>query len=144
MEHLASGDITDELNEATAEVTEMDGGPSFSCSSLNYHETSEGPPNDESCLNKSSDEVSMEIGVATGNSMPGLTIVPANGSFEHADECLVNGSCDDEVALHLPSAVQECMDGYYAFILIFNCFWLICSLLENDQVTRFDKHEANQ
>eukprot|EP00258_Populus_trichocarpa_P023993 XP_024440012.1 trimethylguanosine synthase isoform X7 [Populus trichocarpa] len=111
MEHLASGDITDELNEATAEVTEMDGGPSFSCSSLNYHETSEGPPNDESCLNKSSDEVSMEIGVATGNSMPGLTIVPANGSFEHADECLVNGSCDDEVALHLPSAVQECMDG---------------------------------
>ncbi|XP_011029813.1 PREDICTED: uncharacterized protein LOC105129425 isoform X2 [Populus euphratica] len=109
MEHLASGDITDELNEATAEVTEMDGRPFFSCSSLNYHETSEGPPNDESCLNKSSDEVSKEIGVATGNSMPGLTIVPANGSLEHADECLVNGSCDDEVTLHLPSAVQECM-----------------------------------
>ncbi|KAG5230890.1 trimethylguanosine synthase [Salix suchowensis] len=111
MEHLASGDITDELNEAIAEVTEMDGGSSFSCGSLNYHETSEGPPNDESCVNQSSDEVLMEIGVATGNSLPGLTILPANGSFEHADECLVNGSCDVEVASHLPSAVQERMNS---------------------------------
>ncbi|KAB5526686.1 hypothetical protein DKX38_020533 [Salix brachista] len=111
MEHLASGDITDELNEAIAEVTEMDGGSSFSCGSLNYHETSEGPPNDESCVNQSSDEVLMEIGVATGNSLPGLTILPANGSFEHADECLVNGSCDVEVAAHLPSAVQERMNS---------------------------------
>ena len=84
----------------------------------------------------------MEIGVATGNSLPGLTILPANGSFEHADECLVNGSCDVEVASHLPSAVQERMNRYYAFILIFNCFWLICSLSKNNEVTRFDKHEA--
>ncbi|CAK7347535.1 unnamed protein product [Dovyalis caffra] len=118
MEHPASGDITDESNEATAELTEMDGRPSFSCGSLDYPETSEGPPNDKRHINQSSNEVPAVIGVATGNSMPGLTMLPANGTFEHVEELLgINRSCDKELALYLPSDVQECMDSLMSRVM---------------------------
>lgn len=113
MEHLAYGDIDNELKEVIAEVTEMDVSPAVEVTDLCNLQTKidsfEESINNGKLGDPPPDELSVGIGHGAGNSMSGVAVTTVSRSLEHTDELDgINRNCINVNTLCLlPNALEH-------------------------------------
>ncbi|XP_035541998.1 uncharacterized protein LOC108979557 isoform X4 [Juglans regia] len=115
LEYLAYGDVNNESNEVTAEVTKLDVSPAEDASHV-YNlqtrvESSHEHKNNDKLGNWPPDELSVGIELGADNSLSGVAVTSAS-SLEHADAIFeINISCTNERTFCLIPETNSCSSG---------------------------------